>query len=38
MAVKFVPDMKGGTETEGIREQGAEEVFGSKTDEVMGEW
>jgi hypothetical protein len=33
----LVSDIKGGTQTVGVREQGAEENIWAKTDEVMGD-
>jgi hypothetical protein len=34
----LVSDIKGGKQTEDVCEQGAEMIFGSKRDEVTGEW
>jgi hypothetical protein len=38
MGVKLVSDTKRGAETEGVREQGAEEIFGQKRDEMTRGW
>jgi hypothetical protein len=35
---KLDPHVKGGTETEGVGEQGAEGVFVPKRDELTGGW
>jgi hypothetical protein len=34
----LVSDIEGGTQTEGVREKGAEEIFGSKRDEMTVGW